>query len=39
MKELLTRGKHSKKTEILTDEQIDDLVEFVLSLVEFVLSL
>jgi hypothetical protein len=31
VKELLTRGKHSEKTEILTDEQIDDLVEFVLS--------
>jgi hypothetical protein len=32
VKELLTKDKHSKKTEMLTDEQIDDLVEFVLSL-------
>jgi hypothetical protein len=32
VKELLTKGKHSKKTETLTDEQIDDLIEFVLSL-------
>jgi hypothetical protein len=31
VKELMTSSKHSKKTEILTDEQIDDLVEFVLS--------
>ena len=32
VKELLTKGKHSKKIEMLTDEQIDDLVQFVLSL-------
>jgi len=32
MKDLFTKGKHGLKKARLTDEQIDDLVEFVLSL-------
>jgi cytochrome c peroxidase len=32
VKELLNKGKHSKKTEKLTDKQIDDLIQFVWSL-------
>ena len=32
IKELLTKGKHGNKGRKLTDQQIDDLIEFVLSL-------